>query len=112
MTAYSLNIGAHPLGLKCKIACSLLIVACSISRPLLEHATDFKPAGQAHTDFAEAKLQRRLIEGSLEDNEIDALSVVALAGAAAEAMQYEEVCLIFWAVRHFSGYAPSTKTIK
>ncbi|EIE27406.1 hypothetical protein COCSUDRAFT_52156 [Coccomyxa subellipsoidea C-169] len=47
--------------------------------------------GQAHTDFAEAKLQRRLIEGSLEDNEIDALAVVALAGAAAEAMQYEEV---------------------
>ncbi|CAL8463088.1 g2622 [Coccomyxa elongata] len=47
--------------------------------------------GQAHTDFAEAKLQRRLIEGSLEDSEINALSVVALAGAAAESMQYEEV---------------------
>ncbi len=48
-------------------------------------------AGKAHTDFAEAKLQRRLIEGQLEDSEIDALSVVALAGASAEAMQYEEV---------------------
>ena len=47
--------------------------------------------GRAHTDFAEAKLQRRLIEGQLEDDEIDALSVVALAGASAEAMQYEEV---------------------
>lgn len=48
-------------------------------------------AGKAHTDFAEAKLQRRLIEGQLEDSEIDALAVVALAGASAEAMQYEEV---------------------
>ena len=48
-------------------------------------------AGKAHTDFAEAKLQRRLIEGQLEDGEIDALAVVALAGASAEAMQYEEV---------------------
>lgn len=52
-------------------------------------------AGQAHTDFAEAKLQRRLIEGSLEDSEINALSVVALAGAAAESMQYEEVCSVY-----------------
>ena len=49
-------------------------------------------AGKAHTDFAEAKLQRRLIEGQLEDSEIDALSVMAMAGASAEAMQYEEVC--------------------
>ena len=49
-------------------------------------------AGRAHTDFAEAKLQRRLIEGRLEDAEIDALAVVSLAGAAAESMQYEEVC--------------------
>lgn len=47
--------------------------------------------GQAHTDFAEAKLQRRLIEGQLSDEEINALSVVALAGVSAEAMQYEEV---------------------
>ena len=48
-------------------------------------------AGKAHTDFAEAKLQRRLIEGQLEDSEIDALAVMAMAGASAEAMQYEEV---------------------
>ena len=56
----------------------------------------YAATGRAHTDFAEAKLQRRLIEGSLEDSEIDALSVVALAGAAAEATQYEEVwCLLY-----------------
>ena len=63
--------------------------------------------GRAHTDFAEAKLQRRLIEGSLEDSEIDALSVVALAGAAAEATQYEEVwCLLYklekWACKELA----------
>ncbi len=54
--------------------------------------------GQAHTDFAEAKLQRRLIEGSLEDSEINVLSVVALAGAAAESIQYEEVCHVLFLV--------------
>ena len=42
--------------------------------------------------MAEIPLQRRLIEGQLEDSEIDALAVVALAGASVEAMQYEEVC--------------------
>lgn len=47
--------------------------------------------GKEHTDFAEAKLQKRLIEKSLQSQEVDALSIVAMAGAAAEAMNYEEV---------------------
>jgi hypothetical protein len=64
--------------------------ACALMHESADSATAY--VGQAHTDFAEAKLQRRLIEGSLSDEEINALSVVALAGAAAEAMQYEEVC--------------------
>lgn len=47
--------------------------------------------GKEHTDFAEAKIQKRLIEKSLSTEEVDCLSVIAMAGAAAEAMNYEEV---------------------
>lgn len=47
--------------------------------------------GKEHTDFAEAKLQSRLIERKLEAGEVDVLSIVALAGATAEALQYEDV---------------------
>ena len=35
--------------------------------------------------------RRRLIEGTLEDSEVTQLACVAMAGAAAEAMQYSEV---------------------
>ena len=49
--------------------------------------------GKAHTDFAEAKLQQRLVERKLSDEEINQLAVVAMAGATAEAMNYEEVGL-------------------
>ena len=48
--------------------------------------------GKEHTDFAEARMQKRLIERRLEDEEIDTLALVAMAGATAEAMKYEEVC--------------------
>ena len=47
--------------------------------------------GKAHTDFAEAKLQRRLIEQRLNETEVDQLALVAMAGASAEAMKYDEV---------------------
>lgn len=47
--------------------------------------------GKAHTDFAEAKLQQRLVARKLSDQEIDQLAVVAMAGATAEAMNYEDV---------------------
>ncbi len=47
--------------------------------------------GKAHTDFAEAKLQRRLIEKRLDETEVDQLALVAMAGASAEAMKYDEV---------------------
>ncbi len=47
--------------------------------------------GKEHTDLAEAALQRRLIEKQLDDKEVDTLSVIAMAGATAEAMYYEEV---------------------
>ncbi|KAL4452273.1 hypothetical protein ABPG75_007935 [Micractinium tetrahymenae] len=47
--------------------------------------------GKEHTDFAEAKLQKRLIEGVLEPQQVDQLSVIAMAGATSEAMKYDEV---------------------
>ena len=49
--------------------------------------------GKAHTDFAEAKLQQRLVERKLSDAEINQLAVVAMAGATAEAMNYDQACV-------------------
>ena len=40
--------------------------------------------GREHTDFAEAKLQRRLFQAMLSDSEVDQLAVMAMAGVAAE----------------------------
>ena len=47
--------------------------------------------GKAHTDFAEAKIQNRLVQRKLNDEEINQLAVVAMAGATAEAMNYDQV---------------------
>ena len=47
--------------------------------------------GKEHTDLAEAALQRRLIERQLEPEEVDRLSVIAMAGATSEAMAFDEV---------------------
>ena len=46
---------------------------------------------KAHTDFAEAKIGKRIIERQLEDEEINQLAVVAMAGATSEGMKYPEV---------------------
>ena len=56
--------------------------------PVTNYSLDI---GQAHTDFAEAKIQAKLYERFLEDSEIDQLSIIAMAGAAAEGDKYEEV---------------------
>ena len=50
--------------------------------------------GQAHTDFAEAKLQKRLVERQLENNEVDQLAIISMAGVASEAQKYEEVSFV------------------
>ena len=47
--------------------------------------------GRAHTDFAEGKMQMRLIERQLEDEEIDTFAIISMAGVASEATRYEEV---------------------
>lgn len=56
--------------------------------PVTSYSLDI---GQAHTDFAEAKMKSRLIERTLSDAELDVLSVMAMAGVAAEAQEFEEV---------------------
>ncbi|GIL79550.1 hypothetical protein Vretimale_12232 [Volvox reticuliferus] len=47
--------------------------------------------GKEHTEFAEAKIQQRIIERTLTDEEIDVLALVAVAGIAAEGRDYDEV---------------------
>lgn len=44
--------------------------------------------GKEHTDFAEAKLQKRLIEGVLEPQQVDQLSVIAMAGGPRAARRW------------------------
>ena len=64
----------------------------SMPSPLLPSVSSpVSPLLQEHTDLVEAKLQKRLIEGSLEPAQVDQLSVIAMAGATAEAMKFEEV---------------------
>lgn len=106
VTAYSLDLGTrivvHQTSLWHALLCRQRVIA--VGRAAV--------TGRAHTDFAEAKLQRRLIEGSLEDSEIDTLSVVALAGAAAEATQYEEVlCLVLRSVKWTRNLAAVVDTV-
>ena len=47
--------------------------------------------GKEHTDLAEAALQQRLIEKQLGAEEVDRLSIIAMAGATAEAMNFPDV---------------------
>ena len=47
--------------------------------------------GKEHTDLAEAALQRRLIEKQLDEQEVNRLGIIAMAGATAEAMNFPEV---------------------
>ena len=56
--------------------------------PVVGYSLDLQ---KAHTDFAEAKIGKRIIERQLEDDEINQLAVVAMAGATSEGMKYPEV---------------------
>jgi len=58
-----------------------------LGMPVASYSLDI---GRAHTDFAEGKLQQRLIERQLDDSQIDQFSLISMAGVAAEATEYEE----------------------
>ena len=47
--------------------------------------------GKEHVDFVEARIQQRLFQSKLEAQDIDQLAVVAMAGVASEAMEFEEI---------------------
>jgi hypothetical protein len=62
--------------------------------PIVGYSLDI---GRAHTDFAEAKMQKRLIERTLDEAEINSFAVMAMAGVSAEATKFEEVNLPLYA---------------
>ena len=62
-----------------------------LGMPVASYSLDI---GRAHTDFAEGKLQQRLIERQLDDTQIDQFAIISMAGVAAEATVYDEVSLI------------------
>lgn len=47
--------------------------------------------GKEHVDFVEARIQQRLFQSKLEAQDIDQLAVVAMAGVASEAMEFDEI---------------------
>ena len=47
--------------------------------------------GKARTEFVEARTQQRLWGRTLEESDVNEFSVLAMAGAASEAMKYDEV---------------------
>lgn len=58
-----------------------------LGMPVAAYSLDL---GRAHTDFAEGKMQMRLIERQLEDEEIDSFAIISMAGVASEATRYDE----------------------
>ncbi len=65
-----------------------LQVAYLVGLPILGYSVQL---GKEHVELAEAKMQKRIIERNLEDDEIDSLAVMAVAGMASEGMKYDEV---------------------
>ena len=48
-------------------------------------------AGKEHTEFCEGKTQRKMYGRNFSDEEVNEFSVLAMAGAASEAMRFDEV---------------------
>ena len=65
------------------------LVGYLLGVPVVGYSLDL---GKEHIDFLEARLERKIVSAQrLSDGEIDTLAVVAMAGAAAEAMAFPEV---------------------
>lgn len=65
-----------------------LLLAHLLGMPVAAYSTLL---GREHTDLLEGGLERRLIAAPLEPEEVDRLALVAMAGAAAEAMAFPDV---------------------
>eukprot|EP00197_Chlamydomonas_leiostraca_P008890 CAMPEP_0202868502 /NCGR_PEP_ID=MMETSP1391-20130828/10913_1 /ASSEMBLY_ACC=CAM_ASM_000867 /TAXON_ID=1034604 /ORGANISM="Chlamydomonas leiostraca, Strain SAG 11-49" /LENGTH=335 /DNA_ID=CAMNT_0049548681 /DNA_START=69 /DNA_END=1076 /DNA_ORIENTATION=- len=65
-----------------------LLAGYLVGCPITSYSVE---VNRERVEFAEARLQKRLIERTLTDAEIDSLAIMAVAGIAAEGQQYEEV---------------------
>ena len=63
----------------------------SLTSCFICNITSIQDLGHEHTDFVEARLGKRIIEGLLGDAELEALAVVSMAGVAAEGVTFPEV---------------------
>ncbi|GAQ85236.1 hypothetical protein KFL_002250160 [Klebsormidium nitens] len=64
------------------------LVAYMLGIPITGYSLDI---GREHTNLVDFKLQKRLLEGLLNVSELERLSVVAMAGLAAEGLNFDKV---------------------
>ena len=77
VASYSLMLGAHSGSRPCR-------------GPILPSPDKHARSGKEHTEFAEGKSQRKLYGRNFSEQEVNEFSVLAMAGAASEAMKYDE----------------------
>ncbi|KAL6993090.1 hypothetical protein U1Q18_011209 [Sarracenia purpurea var. burkii] len=64
------------------------LVAYLLGLPILGYSLDI---GKEHVNLIDEKLERLIYSGQLDAKELDRLAVVAMAGLAAEGLQYDKV---------------------
>lgn len=64
------------------------LVAYLLGVPIASYSLEM---GKQHVDLVQAALQRQLLEGRLEDEELDRLALVAMAGVAGECTKFSDV---------------------
>ncbi|CAI5503570.1 unnamed protein product, partial [Closterium sp. Naga37s-1] len=64
------------------------LLAYLLGLPPVAYSLDI---GKEHTNLLDDKLQKKIYSGKLEGDDVDRLAVVAMAGMAAEGLQYEQV---------------------
>eukprot|EP00793_Prasinoderma_coloniale_P002134 PRCOL_00002642-RA len=65
-----------------------MLVSYCLGTPVISYSLDL---GAEHTDLAEASLDRPLALKLIDDAELDRLAVMAMAGVAAEGLEYDQV---------------------
>lgn len=64
------------------------LIAYLLGVPIAAYSLEM---GRQHVDLAQAALQRQLLAGRLEDEELDRLALVAMAGVAGECNKFQDV---------------------
>ncbi|GJP29409.1 hypothetical protein CLOM_g16675 [Closterium sp. NIES-68] len=64
------------------------LLAYLLGLPPVAYSLDI---GKEHTNLLDDKLQKKIYSGQLESDDVDRLAVIAMAGMAAEGLQYEQV---------------------